>query len=244
MATIIVFQHSPHGGPGRLGLTLRDHGFRLDVRRPDLHRERGKGVPPDYDNVHGLVVLGGPQNVGDPEPWLNESMAYIRGAHERSLPIVGVCLGHQLIAAALGGQVGPMPTPELGFTRTSVTVAGQTDTIMAGVPWDFMAFQTHGQQVTAPPAGATVLASSEACKVQAFRVGLRTYGFQFHFESDRPNVSTLLRSSEAWAREQGLSLKTLESQADDHYQRAALVADRLCLNIAAYCFPSVGLVAV
>ena len=244
MATIIVFQHSAWGGPGRLGLTLRDHGFRLDIRRMDLHREVGRGIPADYDNVHGVVVLGGPQNVGDPEPWINQEIAYIKGAHDRGLAVVGVCLGHQMIARALGGDVGPMARPEIGFTRTSLGVPAQTDTIMAGVPWAFEAFQTHAQEVTRLPAGATSLASSETCKVQAFRAGLRTYGFQFHFEADRPMVSAFLGETRDSAKQAGLSVGDLEKQADREYGRFAVIADRLCANIVTYCFPSVGLVGV
>ena len=68
---IIVFQHSPLGGPGRLGACLRDHGFKLDIRRLDLlGRERGLGVPADFDDVHGVISLGGPQNVGEPHAWM------------------------------------------------------------------------------------------------------------------------------------------------------------------------------
>lgn len=244
MATLIVFQHSPWGGPGRLGMTLRDHGFKLDIRRMDRPRETGRGIPPDYDNVHGVVVLGGPQNVGDAEPWINQEIAYIKGAHDLGLPVLGICLGHQMIARALGGEVSAMATPELGFSETSVSVPGQIDTIMAGIPWDFMAFQSHGQEVSKLPPGATLLASSAACKVQAFRAGVRTYAFQFHLEVDRPMISSFLSESAASARARGTPLADLEKQADAHYGRFAVIADRLCLNLATYCFPSVGLVGV
>lgn len=242
MARLLVFQHSPWGTPGRLGVTLRDHGFRLDIRRMDLHREIGRGIPPDYDDVHGVVVLGGPQNVGDPDPWIAHEIAYIRGAHERALPVVGICLGCQMIAKALGGDVAPMARPELGYSATRITVPGQTETILAGVPWEFAAFQSHGQEVTKLPPGATILAESDACRVQAFRAGLRTYAFQFHFEVDRPMISAFIQESARQARALGTTPTDLERQADEHDQRSAVIADRLCDNLATYCFPTVGLV--
>src|SRR5206468_4056424 len=96
----------------------------------------------------------------------------------------------QLIARALGGEVAPMAggKHEWGFHRFVQTPAGNTDTILAGIPWGTWQFQMHGQEVSKPPEGATILQSSAACRVQAFRTGLRTYGFQYHFEIMRDRL--------------------------------------------------------
>jgi GMP synthase (glutamine-hydrolysing) len=237
---IIVFQHWPLGGPGRLGACLRDHGFKLDIRRLDLLG--AGGIPVDFDNVHGVISLGGPQNVGESHPWMAGELAYLKKAHELQLPVVGVCLGAQMIAAALGGTVGPMgsetqPAIEWGFHNVSINTAGQIETMLAGIPWDVMQFQAHGQEVKQLPADTSLLASSRMCKAQAFRVGIRTYGFQYHFECDRPSVDAYAADSLGELKELGLTTGDIAAQADKNYEMFARAADRLCVNIATYLFP-------
>lgn len=238
MANIVVFQHSKYGLTGRLGATLRDHGFRLDIRRVDLPADQGGDpVPTDLDNIHAVVSLGGPQNVDEPHPWLGPERDLLRAAHEAELPVIGICLGHQLLAQALGGTVEKMPTPEIGFETVTIDVPGQTETILAGVPWSSRQFQTHGYEVTKAPEGATVLASSEKSKIQVFKAGVRTFGFQFHFEADRNIADNLVANSRTLLSGAGTSADAIAKQADKHYDRFAIIADRLCLNLATYCFP-------
>ena len=231
---IIVLQHSDQSVLGRLGATLRDNAHRLDVRRVD--KDPG-AVPVDLDDVTGVVSLGGPQNVGDPHDWMNAELEFIRRAHEREIPVIGVCLGAQLVAHALGGAVAPMPKPSIGFEPVDVLVPGQTDSMLAGVPWNHRTFQFHAQAITEAPPGATVLASSDAAPVQIFRAGLRTYGFQMHLEADRPIITNFCKTHSQSLVAADLSHEAIEQQADEHYDRFALVADRLCVNLATLCFP-------
>lgn len=238
---IIVFQHG-EGGPGRLGLTLRDHGFKLDVRRLDLPPEAGgKPVPPDFDNVEGVVSLGGKQDVTEEDfakyPWLAAEAAYLREAHERQLPVVGICLGAQLIAHALGGKVARMAKPELGFHPLSLNPLGQTETILAGIAWESPQFQSHFYEVAELPPGATVLGSSALCRNQVFRAGIRTYGFQYHFECDRAGIEQMMATHADGLAQAGLSAADLAAQCDAHYGQFARLGDRLCVNIASYAFP-------
>src|SRR5690606_15590880 len=128
--------HSDIGGPGRLGRVFRDHGYKLDIRRVDLAEERGGApIPPDLDDVEGVISLGGPQDVMAKEPWVAQEIEFLRTAHEAGLPVVGICLGCQLLARALGGEVDRAAKPERGFTRVVQTPAGNTDRVLAGVPW-------------------------------------------------------------------------------------------------------------
>lgn len=237
MATFIVLQDGPHLGPGRLGLTLRDQGFRLDQRRIDLLGERA--IPTDMDGAQGLIILGSPAEPTADLPWIARTLDLIRLAHEAEMPVIGVCMGHQLIARALGGTVEKLAKASLGFEPVSLTVPGQTETLLAGIPWSVPMFQSHQFHVAKAPPGATVLARSATTPVECFKAGIRTYGFQFHFEFDRPGITRHVASLGP-----GLSLDNLEAQLDRDYARFARASDRLCVNVASFAVPFDRLLAV
>lgn len=236
---ILIFQHSDLSTPGRLGLTLRDHGLSTRIVRPD----RGEPIPPDLDNVDGIVSLGGPQNMDEHKaepgrwPWIEHEMRLMREAHARQMPLVGLCLGSQMMAVALGGEVQPMPAPEMGFHEWTILPAGQTDTVLSGIAWSSPTFQVHGREVAKLPPGAALLGSTKACKAQAWRAGMRSYGFQFHFECDRASIDRFAEADKDDFRRAGLGVDDVKRQADKHYAAYARLADRLCLNIAQYLFP-------
>ncbi len=236
---IIILQHGEDGGPGRLGVALRDHGYKLDLRRADLPvSAANRGVPRDLDDVSGIVILGGEQNVTDISryPWMQDEAALIRKAHAAQVPLVGICLGAQLIAHALGGVVGPKDAPECGFAMMDVTVPGQTETMMAGVPWKSPQLFFCGQEVTTLPVGAMTLATTASMKVAAYKVGLRTYGFLCHFEHDRAAAES--SAAHVCGASRGVSPRAdMQTQLAEHYETFARVSERLCGNIAAYLLP-------
>jgi GMP synthase (glutamine-hydrolysing) len=236
---ILVIQHAAVEGPGRLAPILRDQAHKLDIRRPDLHGL--KALPTCLDGFTALFILGGPMNVDQVEqfPFLAREMDLIRLAHARQMPVLGICLGHQLIAKALGGEVGPAAQREIGFARVTQTLQGNTETILAGIPWGSYQFQWHGQEVKTLPEGATLLATSPACKVQAFKVGLRTYGFQYHFEWTRADIEAVIRSPSCAAdlARDNLSPADLGKQLVEHYDTYARLGDRLSGNVAQFMFP-------
>lgn len=245
MARIVILQHNEHAHAGRLARCLRDHGFRLDIRRVDLPAEAGgKPVPEDLDDLHGLVVLGGAQNVDEGHAFLSKEQALIRKAHEAGLPVVGVCLGSQQIAVALGGRVGRMATPEVGMSPVHLTVPGQTETLMAGIPWSSPQLHSHAYEVTELPPGATLLASTAACKVQSYRIGVRTFAFQHHFECDVPMARDLMVRSLPLAEEAGLTLGDLNRQIDEHAPMFDRVNERRCENLAVFAFTFHDLLAI
>lgn len=240
---IIVTQHSDANRPGRLGRILRDHTFKLRVIRLD----KGEPLPPDLDDVEGVISLGGPQSVNEPHAWIPRELDFIRAAHEKHLPVVGVCLGHQLIAKALGGEVGPMepatpggPAGEIGFTDVEVLPTGHTDTILNGIAWKHPQFQKHKDEVKATPPNAVVLMKSHTCPVHAFRAGMRTYGFQFHFEADHGIINDLLADATTELHAHGITTAEFNQHLEQHYDMFQRLSERLCASIANYLIPRVA----
>ncbi len=227
-----VLVHAAHEGPCVLGRVLQAHGHDLRIIRLD----QGQPVPADLDNVQGLIVMGGNMNVGEVAqyPWLTDETAYIRQVHEAGLPVVGICLGAQLIAAALGGEVAAMSAgPEIGFGNVRQSFPGTIDTLHAGIAWNTVQFHMHGQEVPKLPPDATPLSGSKLCKTQAFKVGLRTYAFQYHFEWDQRDIELMLQ--DPWLK-QHAQPETIRGQMAEHFAGYRRVGDRLCENIVEYLF--------
>lgn len=237
MARIVVLQHNEHAHAGRLARALRDQGFRLDTHRVDLPPgQGGKAVPDNLDNLHALIVLGGAQNVDEGHAFLAQEQSLIRMAHAAGIPVIGICLGAQQIAVALGGEVSRMPAPEVGMSPVTLSVPGQTEVILAGIPWSCPQLHSHAYQVTKAPPGAVVLGSTPATKVQAYRVGMRTFGFQYHFECDIPMTRDMFDRSMPLAEEIGVTRDQLEAQLDEHAEMFDRAADRLCNNLVTFAF--------
>lgn len=177
---ILVFQHVAVEHPGIFREFLKEDGIPWDA----VELDAGEAIPSlaGYDQ---LWVMGGPMDVWQESenPWLVAEKRAIREAViDRGMPYFGVCLGHQLLAASLGGKVGKTPQAEVGVLDVALTKAGRADPFFAGIADRFKALQWHGAEVQTPPAGAAVLAQSPLCAVQAMRVGKFAYGMQYHCE--------------------------------------------------------------
>jgi len=152
---------------------------------------RAPYVPLDrpLDEVDAVVVSGSRASANDDEPWVHRARDYLAAAVARDVPVLGVCFGHQLLAAAVGGTVRERATPEVGFFPVELG----PDPLLGALGSCVVPFITHGDEV-APSAGIEVLGRSEACEVQAFRVpGRRAWGIQFHLEYDRAEQERILR---------------------------------------------------
>lgn len=156
-----------------------------------VHLDEGQPVPDraaleDYD---ALWVMGGPMDVWEEEdhPWLKAEKALVAEAVARKMPFFGLCFGHQILAEALGGRCAP-GTPEVGIMEVGLTEAGATSPFLAGLSDPMTALQWHGAEVAEAPAGATVLARSPACSVQALAVGDHAFSAQFHLEIEPDTV--------------------------------------------------------
>jgi len=175
----VVLQHVSFEGPGAIALAVRDAGATLTVVRID----RGEPVPAadSLDGIGGLVVMGGPMSVHDPLDWLSEERCLLRAAVEAGLPVLGVCLGAQQLAAALGGEIMAGPIPECGVGEVHLTAEAVDDPVFGPAPTPLPCVHWHGDTFTLPR-GAVRLAQNEAYENQAFRVGRCAYGLQFHVE--------------------------------------------------------------
>ena len=234
---ILIIEHDDLDSSQRLGTTLSDHGHKLLV----VQVHKGQSLPPDLDNIDGLISMGGPQDTDQVKDhaWMKREIEMIAEAHERGIPVLGVCLGAQLVAVALGGEVGRMTKPELGMANTKLSFFGTTDPILTGLPWDTIQMHAHGCEVTQAPPGGTPapLVASDGCKVQAFRVGLTTYGFQYHFEWTKQRCLDIIDHNAKWVEAMGTTAEELKAGVEEHYEMYRHLGDRLCKTIADRLFP-------
>lgn len=175
----LVFQHAASEHPGRLAEFLRADNIPFDT----VALDEGARIPaPDPYDV--LLVLGGPMDVWEEHihPWLIEEKAFIRDWVSADRPFLGICLGHQLLAEAMGGRVGRMTEPEVGICDVTLTKDGRGHPLFTGSDATFPVLQWHGAAVLEAPPGSTILASSGACPIQALQVGPRAVGLQYHVE--------------------------------------------------------------
>jgi GMP synthase-like glutamine amidotransferase len=176
---ILVLQQVAHEGPGFLSQLLEARHAPSQI--VSLHR----GDPiPDPKDCRALIVLGGPMNVYEEKkfPQLAAQDIAIKRAIELSIPYLGICLGGQLLAKALGAPVMPNPGKEIGFYQIDLTPEGRKDPILQGLNAHLSVFQWHGDTFAIPD-GAVQLASAHTCSNQAFRYGTSAYAIQFHLET-------------------------------------------------------------
>lgn len=177
---ILVFQHIAIEHPG----IFRDFLQTDDVEWDAVELDEGEAIP-DLEGYDGLWVMGGPMDVWqeDDHPWLAAEKQAIRAAvGDRQMPFLGLCLGHQLLAEALGGEVGPSDTPEIGVLEVNVTDAGRKSPFFNGIADVSTCLQWHSAEVKHAPAEAEVLASTTACAVQAMSIGNHAFSVQYHVE--------------------------------------------------------------
>lgn len=203
MARALVITHTEAETPGTLQEWLPAAGVDLIVCRPWA----GEPLPADLTGFDALVVMGGPQQAYDDTsaPWLAATKALLGRAVREDLPVLGICLGAQLLAEATGGRVVPgAEGPEVGARLVAKRDAAGDDPIFGELPLAPVVVQWHWDAIVDLPPGALLLASSPRYAHQAFRVGARAYGLQFHIETPPDMVRAWAVADTEPLREAGL----------------------------------------
>lgn len=214
--------------PALIGEALLESGFGYDAVYP---AERFAshvplsypGLPAEPGDYRGLIMMGGPMSAHDTaeHAFLMESMALIRGFALARRPVLGVCLGAQVIARAYGGEVFRLGGLEAGYVAMHRTAEAEADPVFGSLPHDFAAFQTHYEGVRNIPE-ATVLASGGMSAVQAYRIGRTTYGLQFHPEVTIDIARDWVRKFGAvFCRDEPRLITDLDRDFDRHFRNSA-----------------------
>jgi len=184
---IIVFQHLRIEHPGIFRDFFKEDAFEITT----VELDDGERIP-DLNDFDALWVMGGPQDVWqeDKYPWLIKEKAAIRKAvNELKMPYVGICLGHQLLADALGGEVGPGDETEVGIMQIHKTDAGKQSPFLNKLADTMNCLQWHGAEVKTAPVGMDVLVSSDQCSIQSLSLGTQVFTTQYHQEIIDTTVS-------------------------------------------------------
>lgn len=203
---VVVLQHLDWESPGLYLEVLREH----NATCWQVELDQGDILPEDLSGVDALLVMGGPMSANEEErhPWLSGEKRLLASAVSEDIPVFGVCLGAQLLAASLGARVYRGGNPEVGVLPLSTSAAAGGDPVFSVLPQQFLAFQWHDETFDLPR-GAVRLASSETYPNQAFRIGCAAYGLQFHLE-----VTPAMMSHAATVPEYAAALAAIDPPLD------------------------------
>src|SRR5450756_2866772 len=210
---VLAFRHVPFEGLGLIEPALRLRRIEVDYADP----YQPGTTKPDVGRYDALIFMGGPMSVNDDLPFLRQEMDFIRQAIAQRQPILGICLGSQLIARAMGATVRRNAAKEIGWYGLQFTEAAAGDRLFDGLTMETV-FHWHGETFDLPP-GAELLASSGLCRNQAFRAGERVYGLQFHLE-----VTPRMIADWCVQDENGGDVRELESVIDPFFNAPRMAA--------------------
>ena len=221
---ILCIKHIDIEGPGTMQVVIPD------LRIVELYR--GEALPKDLSGIDGVITLGGPMNVYEEEryPFLFQENRFLKSILDHQIPVLGICLGSQLIAKSAAAKVYRSPVTEIGFREVTLTALGQRDPLFKGLPDVLTVFQWHEDTFDIPSDGI-LLAQGRECRNQAFKVGRNVYGFQFHVEITHVDIDTWIRSY--WDLNDPAVGQKKEKMLQEYLDRRSLLcwqADRIYEN--------------
>ncbi len=219
MPQAICLQHVPFEGPGAFARALTDRGVSLD-----RYLVPQDGLPKDAGDL--LIVMGGPMSVNDSDRWIAEETAFIRSALRVGTPVIGVCLGSQFMAKALGATVRPGKALEIGMMPVRLAPEAKQDPVFTTLPDSFDVFEWHGE-IFDLPEGCVPLAGSDIAPLQAFRYGARAYGLLFHLEMEQAGIDALCQECAPDLTRARLTAQAVKTAATPHLPTLHQFADRL-----------------
>lgn len=216
---VVSLQHVPFEGPGAFAKALAKRGVALEYSLVPKD-----GLPKDAGDL--LIVMGGPMSVNDSDKWIVQETAFIRSVLLAGKPMIGVCLGSQFMAKALGATVRSGKALEIGLTPVRLTDAGKQDPVFGVGPESFGVFEWHGE-VFDLPNDCVPLAGSDIAPLQAFRYGDRAYGLLFHLEMEEDGIDSLCRECAPDLMKACLTGHQVRSAALPELPQLHQMADRL-----------------
>ncbi len=215
MKPLVIFRHAPGEGPGYLSDILKHRQIPFEVVCVD----EGQPIPDTVDKWSGFVFMGGPMSVNDPLPWIGQATRLIRAAQDRNLPLLGHCLGGQLISKALGGTVTRNPVREIGWGPVTQTPNAESRRWFPSLPTTFEVFHWHGETFSIPE-GATHALTGPHCRNQGFVMG-RTLALQCHIEMTAKMIEGWTGSEEGRALTETPSVQTADAIRSGMHARLA-----------------------
>ena len=223
---VLILQHIDRGGPGLFAEFLREAGVPFEIRRPD----QGASIP-DHSSLEqfsAVCLCGGTQSANDPDPWIRRELELVQLAAARGVPVIGHCLGGQIISKALGGSVIPQQPVEFGWQALRHVPGPAANEWLANLPAELVAMQWHNERFTLPD-GAVPLLDGVHCPHQAFVIGTML-AMQFHVELDEPLIRHWADDLRALIPPPGPSIQTATEVLDgmgENYPRSRALARRL-----------------
>ncbi|MBI3608108.1 MAG: gamma-glutamyl-gamma-aminobutyrate hydrolase family protein [Nitrospirae bacterium] len=213
MSTVLAIQHVQGETLGAIADTLSGQGIAVDA----IRTFDGQRIPTGMGGADALIVLGGPMGVyeQDRHPFLRDEIRLIEEALRDETPVLGICLGSQLLASALGAKVTKGKRKEIGWHPIRLTEAGMSDPLWTGLDPSFTAYHWHGD-VFEVPSGTVSLASSDLTECQAFRYGRHAYGVLFHMETTRPIIEDMIATFAEELGEAGIDGREILERTGDH----------------------------